>query len=542
MSVSFQFSKFPLFLIAWAISLSVAADEKKKYSRIDEANLIEPVAATLLGGSGTEWLAGGGFTPDGGLLLVGNAIGPEFSLPNTEVRILGTDTEPPKAQDWPIQLDGKGRPRKTRDGDIKLDKFNYKNPAATPFVIRLAPDLKTIVSASRFPWASGSVTGAATDREGRLYIAGHGNLDLLRETTGDAKAITPPDVEPARHPPPLRTSFLARFDASLSRVEWIRSCTANQKTPRVELLPNGQLLFKHLAFDTFDKDGNIKARTTHPKGLNAYHFDLNPATGEYVYGNEHHWPTGREPWRCPTILIHNPDSSVKMHLYDWPGPVVGSDASRLVSDSAIRNIRYTPDGNLLYSAWSDGGNSCMYRQPGNLYERAWDQKEAGLRLSAAGANAMSFAYVLKMDTESYTISRGTLWVSQYKGVDSARINHLAMTADGSVALAGAVSGHLYQTPNAFEAGDQRGGANLTILNPDLDGIRFSSYMPGCGSVDLGNQAQFIWIQGKAGDRELLAAVTGAKPHEHVPLLNPAQSQHGGGHLDGHLVVFELPSK
>lgn len=65
---------------------------------------------------------------------------------------------------------------------------------------------------------------------------------------------------------------------------------------------------------------------------------VSPKDSTIVVGGEHHSPTGREPWRCPTLNIHEPTGNLNYQLYDWGGPSVGMDGLHLVSDSAVRLV------------------------------------------------------------------------------------------------------------------------------------------------------------------------------------------------------------
>lgn len=538
----FNYMKKYLILGVLVPHLGFAADD---FSRADKENLIEPIAASVLGTGGTEWLTGGGFQPDGGLVLAGVTIGPTFDFVGGDVTVLGPDAGPPVAVEWPMEVDGKGKPRMNKDGTQRRGEFSPDQPGATAFVLRLSPDFQRVVTASRFPWGAGSLSSAVTGPDGAIYLAGMGNADLLKTLSTDVAEMEVPPASEGKDSAKPNTSYLAKLSADGMKVEWVRHLTAPQPLPMLEVLPDGNILFKGRAFDTYETNGKCVARLATKGGLDGATYDLNPATGEFVHGDEHHWPTGREPWRCPELKVYNPDGSVKMQLYEWPGPLVGSDLSRNVSDSAVRNIRYTKDGDLLFSAWSDGGNSVMYRQPYNLFERAWDEREEGLRVNAAGAGAMSFSYIIKVDGESFKVKKGTLWVTQYKGVESTRVTDMYETENGSVALGGTAYGKLYKTPNAFperpEGEWTPGTYNVSILNPEFDGLRFSSNMPGCGEVDLGNLADFRFFGGKVKGRELLVAVTGAQADPHIPSLNPLQKAHAGGLLDGHFTVFEIPA-
>ena len=517
-------------------------------SRADLDNLVHPVVASPLGSTGTEWISCGGFQPDGTLVLAGVTLGPGFDLPGVTEVIIGQDQAPPAPQDWPMMFDNKGNPRLDKDGKHRRSKFDYQNAAATGFVVRIAPDFKQILSATRFPWSSGPIMDCAVDSVGGIYLAGYGkNEAVITSFSKNFVSLQPPEVDYGKSQPAVQTNFLVKLSPDTSKVEWLRFSTAPQSFPLLKMDDLGRILFKGLAYDLFDASGKWLGRVKNGKeGFKPGLYDINPRNGEYVYGHEHHWPTGREPWRCPELKIFNPDGTIKIHLYDIPGPVVGSDASRLVSDSAVRNIQYIPDGNLLYSAWSDGGNSIMYNQPHSLYQKAWNGKEDGLRLSAAGAGVMSFAYVLRLNTQTFDIDKGTLWASSYKGVESARITALLATKDRSVALAGSVYGHLYRTPNAFpdvpEEEWKPGSNNVSILNPNFTGLRFSSNLRGCGNLDMGDQGaggrHFGLFSGISGGKEYLVVVSGAENHPLLPKLSPVQD-FAGGHLDGYFCVIDM---
>src|SRR3954469_22387722 len=55
------------------------------------------VAASYLGGPGTEWLVSGGFQPDGTVVVAGTALGPALEIGSGPVKVLGTDEPPPGA-------------------------------------------------------------------------------------------------------------------------------------------------------------------------------------------------------------------------------------------------------------------------------------------------------------------------------------------------------------------------------------------------------------------------------------------------------------
>ena len=130
------------------------------YATIKSPAPARVVASTYLGTKGTEWLAGGGFQPDGTVVVAGTCLGPSFDLSGPATKVLGPDGRAPGQP--------KGEPHPADRGAA----FCWMHSQGTPFVVRLAPDLKSVRSAARLPWCSGAVTSAAVDATGHVYLAG----------------------------------------------------------------------------------------------------------------------------------------------------------------------------------------------------------------------------------------------------------------------------------------------------------------------------------------------------------------------------------
>jgi hypothetical protein len=222
--------------------------------------------------------------------------------------------------------------------------------------------------------------------------------------------------------------------------------------------------------------------------------------GTLVVGGERSSPTGREPYRNPTLNTFTRDGAFQYQLYNWGGPMVGVDGVRLVSDSAVRVVEHDRSGaNIYVVAWSDGGNSVMGRQPTDLFGTVGTR---GVGLTAAGANATSLAYLVRLETTNYQVTGWTMWVSKYAGAaNGADINTLAEVPDGSIAFAGGSAWGLVQTSTKLANGEP-GGLYAAILTPDLTGVRFSSVLPGLGRAIVGNDSTMIGlgrgiVQGKS---------------------------------------------
>ncbi len=502
----------------------------KKFERTTDR--AEVVTSTFLGGTGTEWLAGGGFQPDGTIVVAGTALGPELNLGKPAV-VLGADG-PIQA---PVRNVMRGRfnqPEKDKQGNAKLEPLMWDHPNATAFIVRLSPDTKEVRSVTRFGWKAGGLTAAAVDAQGNIYVCG----PATPSTASVSKDTR--DIDTARTTVrAVGACYLARLSPDASAALWVRTFSGIGNTPDVKIDKAGRVILQNADLRTFDADGKQLAVVTVPGELDG-HVAVNPVDGTIARGGEHHWPTGREPYRDPTLNILRPDGSMLHELYNWDGPFVGLNGLRLVSDSAIRGVAYDEDGNLVLHAWSDGGNSVMYREPQDVFTPA--RKMEGLGLSAWGAGVLSCAYIIKLETKNYTVAAGTLWVGYLHDrnkPNTVLINSMGFARDGSVCVAGSSAWGLIRTGNAFP-GDPA-GEYVAVMSKDLKSLRYCSTLPGTGQTLVNRAAKWGVISGTVNGRTLVLFLSGATDAEagKVPLKNATQPQFGGGLSDGHLLLLDL---
>jgi hypothetical protein len=500
------------------------------------------VAATFFGGAGTEWFAAGGAQPDGTIVATGVSLGPVLEASGVKVGVLGQDGAPPAAPERIALKNKKGEPELNKDGTPKYEPFRWTHANATGFVLRYAPDLKSIKSVSRFPWCAGSITGTAIDAEGNLYLTGAtgkafaalGNAEELK--TGDLGEVKTPACEQV---------YLAKLDPEASRVLWIKQIKAPSCAPNVRITRDGKLQFQGPDLRVFSLKGELLATTIVPGGL-GNRIAVNPVDGTYAKGGEHQWPTGREPWRDPILNVYKPDGTWLYELYNWDGHYAGLDNLRLVSDTAIRAVRYDDQGNLILYAWSDGGNSVMYREPNDIRREAKAFK--GLGMSAWGAGVLSCAYLVKIETKDYRVAGGTLWLAYLKEKDkpnSIWIDALGFADDGSVCFAGRSAWGLIQTGNHLNGDGEPTGPYVAVLSADCASLRFCSVVAACGKTDVANGETWGIASGSAKDRKLILFFTGAEEKEgtgekarSAPTLNAVQAKYGGGHTDAYLMVLD----
>lgn len=500
------------------------------------------VAAGLLGGPGTEWLAGGGFQPDGTIVLAGVALGPTLNLGVKET-VLGRDG-PIAAPTLAARKNKQGKPELDKEGKPKFDPYAWNHENATAFIARLSGDLKTLKTVSRLGWKAGGLTGALVDGAGNIFICGPAT-DAITGAGGDVQALPPPTA--AAEKGGCAHTYVARLSPDATKVVWIRHVKGGSDAPALSWDQRGRLVFRGPDFRVLEVSGRQVAALALPGGAGRF-TALNPVDGTIAVRGEHHWATGREPWRCPILNIYQPTGKLLYQLYDWGGPFVGLNNLRLVSDTAIRGVTYDAQGNLLIHAWSDGGNSVAVREPNDIRANA---KMGGLGFSAWGAGVLSLAYVIKIDTKSYRVLGGTPWMTYQQKVNkpnSARINALAPAVDGSLCFAGSATWGLIQTGNAIGGGEP-GGDFVAVLNGDCSSLRFSSAMPACGQtiIDDNSADKGRWgiVSGTLNGKPMVLFLCGAVEkntsydQNPPPAVNARQPKHGGGAVDGYALLLDL---
>ena len=531
-------------LMALGLSLAVTGlawsqQPQPKYWK-DAPDQAKVLAATYLGGKGHEWLVAGGFQPDGTIVLAGNVAGPVFELP-VPTQVIGTDLAPPaEAKRVPLMV--KGEQKTDKSGNPLWEKPSWRHEGVTGFLVRCTGDLQKILSVHRLPWTSAAITSTVVGRDGSIFIAGRAT-DRIHRLGGAIAEWKPGDADFNKNTGSCRHTFIARLTPDASKVVWLRHSTGPSNAPQLALLADGDLRLSDQEVRTISPDGKLLKSITIPAGPRRT-ASVSPTDGTIVLGGEHHWPTGREPWRCPTLNLHYPDGKLKYQLFDWGGPYVGLDNSRLVSDTAIRLVTHEPDGSILVMAWSDGGNSVMTQQPNDVRS---GHGFKGLGITAAGAGVLSAAYVARIDPKECRFTAWTLWLT-FTGVNkpnSIWIDHMTPAVDGSVCIAGRSAESLMLTRNKLS--NATSGSYVAVLSRDLTRVRFCSVVPGAGAVETdegSTQNKNGWgiVSGHVNGKTRVLCVTGVAADKDTPGVNPLQAGFGGGWTDGYAVLLDLSTE
>ncbi|MEI7765860.1 MAG: hypothetical protein WCJ97_00325 [Phycisphaerae bacterium] len=495
-------------------------------ARADQA---EVVTASFLGGAGNEWLIGGDFLPDKTLILAGNVAGPVFDL-GVKPTILGNDGTPPAEF------------ARTKDKKGGNNPASWAVPGVTGFLVRMSPDYKKVVSVSRLPWDSAAITSIVADDMGGIYIAGKATDKIA--SVGGNQSLLPVGADAERKGGMCNFTFVAKLSGDATKILWLQTAKGLSDAPSVKLRKDGNISFAAQDVKTLDPNGKLLNAAVIPGGVRET-TSVSPVDGLIVKGGEHHWGTGREPWRCPMLNIFEPTGKQLYQFYDWGGPYVGLDNSRAVSDSAVRLVQHDNEGNILLFAWSDGGNSVMNCMPQDIRRGVG---LAGTGLNAAGASVSSFGYLIKIEPKDYQVVGFTFWCARFAGKPNGiSVNAIGQADDGSLAVGGGSAWGLIQTPN-FIGRSEPAGNYIAIFTPELNGVRFCSAIPGAGTAIVGNENGDAWGigSGTVDKKPLVVFTTGVaekgETYGHIappPTVNPAQEKFGGGWSDGWFAVLDL---
>ncbi len=528
--------KSPLLLVlglalAWPVASSAQLDRHTgKHNRVRRGADLQLVAATFFGGEGVEEFVGVTTTPDGRIVATGNSWGPPFPA-DLPLRRLGTDSP----WDVPLYVPGTEQDRRGRPQAPPAT-----NPNRTGFLVFYDADLTRIEQVVRFGWGLASITASHAMSDGSLVIAGLATRNF-RTVAREARALhIEPQPEGDRYgvieyegqilPGDV---YVARMSPDLETIEWVWILEGHRRAPdRLFEGEDGNVLFHSHRVLRILADGSEIQDVMHRAGGGRGRFlGVHPRDGTLLFGGDQHMGTGREPWRKPILLTYTPEGELLSRVYDWDGPLVGHDRFRLVSDSAIRQAAFFPDGRIVVMAWSDGGNSVLTRNPVDLEKPV---RGTGLGFSLWGAQVSSFAHFAQFDPRNYDDTFYCAWAAYMQTrPNGIGVDQIVPLADGSVAIHGGSARWLVQTttdwyratdhyrrqvvnqdttdilhlPNGWPhyLGTGGAGSYLTVFEPEFRGLRWSSAMAMvnhtgiAGTPDGGVVAVGVATGGRASD-------------------------------------------
>lgn len=473
---------------------------------------VQLLAATFFGGEGRERFDAGGFMKDGTIALAASVSTLDF-LTGTPVRALGED--------------------------LALDSipFYYHR---TPVLVLYSPDLSELREVVRFPWGVGEAANVLFGEDDAIYMTvrpGPRTEPFFqslsrRQVTGDPLG---------GHP----HTYLLKIAPDLQGIEW--AIKFENLSVSMSFYPGNRILARSGSFSRFiDKStgGLSEGPVVNRVGSGTLHDQfIHPETGAFYLGGESHSGTGLEPWRNPWLQKYSPDGEIVWTAYDWTGPVVGVSFFRLVSDSAVRQIRLGEDGNLLFRGWSDGGNSVFTRQPYDLRESV---PMGGWCASIWGANVLSVSYLVRMNPETqevYGVTRYNSYLPTRNQPNSISLNEFTTTASGDVLVTGRSAFGFVETWDAWvtpwikehrtdEFASAKGGSFLTVFQPDMRGARLATILPGVNNQKFATRGDLVLLFGDAAPSSRFYG------REYPTLLKNPLQEFGGGQHDAYVMLID----
>lgn len=545
--------------------------------------------ATFIGSSGSEWLSGGVFLPDGRILLTGVSQDPELTLGGVRAKVVGEDAPPFPVRDaWeplgsidtgkiavpdvdqvedglfddlglggPLQTtEERAAERKERErqarvigsiprslkwdmaevGDIETAdvyrKMSWVDEECTAFWGIFSADLRTVHALWRLPRGAGSITSAGIADDGTVYIAGGASDRITR--VGGAHAALPPVSKKTGSPAAFAMPhvYIARLTADYDGVRWLRTMRCEMLGPKLRVLRDGDVTLTTPDIRRFAPDGTLKLESEVTRSRYPDSVSINPLDGSWCKGGDFLTRTGREPWREPYFFIYLPDGTQHLELWRWRGPFAAIDAlGHLVADAQVAKTAFDEQGNLIVTSRSHGGNCVQIRYPYDL-ERMMPNPLGGIPANSPGC-------VVKLDRNFQVIGSGVY-------SDPGFFNSVGHGVDGSVVLS-------MRTARGGPVGglsDISSGPMLAILSPDLHSRRFQSVIPGAGKrVAIAGRTRvedWATVTGWSEGRPKLLLLSGAVASERMddqeratPLRNPVQATYAGGRMDGYALLFDL---
>lgn len=483
-------------------------------------------AATFFGGEGEERFLRAAFSPSGDAIwAIANLAGVDFAA---------------APQFFPDGSDASGQTFRREAGVL----------------VQYDQDLRNLTGILRFPEDSLELRQMAASRDDQsVYLSGvtRNRFSRLAPMVRQMKSISPEGGAAVRGEDDRvfdqGGSFLARLKADGSGLDWVLFYPGIT-TLDFDFGPDGQILTQsRQRFWVVSEDGLVLGEPELGASIRGRYFApiaVSPVDGSFYLGGEYHSATGLEPWRNPFLHGFDRDGKPQWTAWNWTGPLVGVRWSRLVSDSAVRQVQVSPDGTLLIRGWSDGGNSVFTHRP---YDFRRGHELESQAFSIWGAGVLSVSYLMRLDPATLEVTAFNRWLSYLPSTgnpNATNIRDFTELSNRDVAFTGNTASSMIETHDAWvpawyvenqqnpATAKPKGGPFLAVFDGNLQQLRFSTSLPGVRHQQVTSRGQHVLLSGSV--RELETAYGINLP----PLLrDPVQETFGGGETDAYLMLIEV---
>lgn len=503
---------------------------------IGDEGRVQVVASTYFGGPGNEVFHYAAFRSDFSILMASHLREHDF-LDAKLIRVIGTD--PPADAYPPVDV-------KDRRGRTYTDY-----PRNTLVFIHYAKDLAAIAGVHRFPWGAGTSINICQNDSDGLLVSGRAGVHFdtwAKDLKCPVKVIENPAAvaaaEKAKQPLP-QDGFVIQLDKDFRPVWLVRFKHLITKAfllnnGKVLTLPQDQILRYILSDGTVEQGAKVEAGG---QGMT-----VDPRNGDMYFYGSYRSATGLEPYVCPFLHKANADGSLAWTGYGWGGPLAGVDQLRLVSDSSIKMVQVKPNGSLAISAWSDGGNTVLARQP---YDIRKEVPTAGFAGSLWGASGQTVRIVnlIRMDGDTMEVKSRSNF-SAYSPTSNipliTNVYSVHETDSGDVAITGSCGPGLIETHDAWitpwyirsrldEDAEGSRGIFFALFKPDFSTLRMSTRVPNFSGLQVTGRGDKLLIYSCATKK--FDDSPSGKQASSALVVKAVQPVFGGG-LDGMVIMVD----
>lgn len=491
---------------------------------------LKAVAAATFGSTSDEAFVGGGVQKDGTVVLIGQAVGPEFPHSDANVQVFGNDQRGERPLPQPD--------RKGRVSNASL--VDARRPLTAGFVLRWSPVQGKVVSATRFGFGVASAGDGGVASDGSIFLVGRCDLDRVRSLGGKTRLVV---TEAGNAAPGFGDGYVAKLDASGAKLDWIHVLRGiGGSETRLLRITDDAVFVDFSGVRAVSRDGRQSVDLKVPGYTDKHGSAVSPDGRLIVHGGDRNTNTGREPYRNPYLHVYDAKGNRLETLWNWDSRRAGADQYRLVSDSSPRRQAFDPKGRIVVAGWSDGGNTVFNRQPRDL-DAPHGQFKGKFIDSAWGMSVGSLCTLMAIDPKTWNVVDGTLWISFVPDdpetfgravgkPNNASVDSMGFLDDGSLAIAGTAATGIIETPDAlfhYSGKGKFGGWYLAVLTADYRNLRFSTYLPDIEEarvISAGRRLLVVGLARRAENGESAAPRVGVK------------SSFAGGQTDAWMLLLE----
>lgn len=540
---------------------------------------LEPIAATTIGGSGVEQVAGAGFGREGDVILFFNTWGPDLPrLTDHENTMIFGGRQRSYDRSQRVYIE--------RGTGLHGARLNQENTNVAGVVVRCDPNMTEVKSVFAFDYGIarfGPPGSCKVAPDGGLIITGRGQPAFAaqapqaparslaqerreRSAYYDALRAERERVRAAgRRLPELPTGaqrveqeikdakgrvvYIARLSPDAATLEWALLMDEVTRAPS----PYIDFHFDQAGWIVFPEHGVLRRLSPDgrrletvsvavPEPLDAW--AASPSIDSMYLAGRGNSETGRggESFASPYITATSLMGEPRWRAWGWSGHLAGLERYRLLGASRISAV-YPKGNSVIVHATYESADSVLLRDPSDLDApltsdppplvasmfpwRGAPDANLFIELGARDKRVRCWTHF-----SAFFPDEARPWGHRARRASATRIASVNTLSDGSLVLTGYSETGLPLTQHAWarpSARQEYESAYVTILDGDWSVLRFSTYLPAIEEAHTVIASDRAILFGNAGERDALSG---------PPLKRPLQAAFGGA-IDAWFALVDL---